>query len=118
MEAVTLDTGIADLARQGNEFRDRRLAAMEARVEAGDLRHTGETLPDRVDRREIVGLVQWRQRDEGAQLLEDLRRDDGWTGVARTAMNDAVADAADVGATITPAQPVGDETNRRSTVLD
>ena len=37
---------------------------MEARVEAGDLRHAGKPLGDRVDRGQVVRLMQRRQRHE------------------------------------------------------
>ena len=76
VEAVALHTGRADLARQRHELGDGRLAAMEARVEAGDLRHAGQPLRDRVNRREIVRLVERRERYQRAQLVEHLRRDD------------------------------------------
>ena len=45
---------------------------MKARVEAGDLRHAGQPLGHRVDGREIVGLMQRRERDERPEVLQDL----------------------------------------------
>ena len=72
VEAVALHAGLADLARQRHQLGDRRLAAMEARVEAGDLRHAGQPLGDRLDGREVVRLVERRERDEPPQFLEDL----------------------------------------------
>src|SRR5215218_6914896 len=39
VETVPLYAGLAYVARKRDQFRDRRLAAVEARVEAGDLRH-------------------------------------------------------------------------------
>ena len=43
---------------------------MKARVEAGDLRHAGQPLGDRVDRREIVRLVERSERYQLAQFVE------------------------------------------------
>ena len=65
---------VADLARQRHQLGDRRLAAMKAGVEAGDLRHVGQPLGDRFDRREVVRLMQRRQRNQRSQLVEHLRR--------------------------------------------
>ena len=42
MEAVALHAAAADLLGQGNQLGDGRLPAVEAGVEAGDLRHTGQ----------------------------------------------------------------------------
>ena len=72
MEAVALHAGAADLPRQGNELGDRRLAAVEARVEAGHLRYAGKPVEDRLDGGQVVRLVERGQRDERPQLLEDL----------------------------------------------
>jgi hypothetical protein len=40
------------------------MTSMETRIEAGDLRHIRQSLEDGLNRREIVGLVQWGQRDQ------------------------------------------------------
>ena len=72
MKAVSLHAGRADLARQRHELRDRRLAAMEAGVEAGDLRHAGQPLRDRFDGRQIVRLMERRQRHQRPKLVENL----------------------------------------------
>src|SRR5208282_2990443 len=49
------------------------VAAMKARVEARDLRHGRQALADRLDRRQIVRLMQRGERRQCAQFLEDLR---------------------------------------------
>ena len=69
VKAVSLHARLADFARQRNELGDCRLPAMEARVEAGDLRHAGQALEHRFDRRQVVRLMERSQRDE---LLEAL----------------------------------------------
>jgi hypothetical protein len=112
VEAVPLQAGAAELPRQGNELRDRRLAAVEARVEAGHLRYAGQPVEDRLDGRHVVRLVERRQGDEGAQLFEDLSRDDCRTGELRSAMDDAVADAEDTGPAEPRAQPGGQSVER------
>ena len=45
---------------------------MKAGVETGDLRHAGKTLGHGVNRREIVRLMERRQRDEIAQVGENV----------------------------------------------
>ena len=68
VKAVALHAGAANLPRQRNQFRDSRLTAMEARVEAGDLRHAGKPLGHRFNRRQVVRLMERGERD---QLLAD-----------------------------------------------
>ena len=53
---------------QRHELGDGRLAAVEARVEAGHLRHVRQALGDGFDRREVVRLMQRRQRNQLAQV--------------------------------------------------
>jgi hypothetical protein len=91
VEPVALHAGGADLPRQRHDFGDGRLAAMKARIEAGDLGHAGETLRDRIDRRKVVRLVKWSQRDQCPQLLQHLRRHERRTGERRAAVDDAVS---------------------------
>ena len=105
VEAVALHAGAADLAGQRHHFGDRRLTAMKARVEAGDLRHTGEPLGDRFDRREIVRLVERSERHQLAQFFQNLRRDDRGTGEVRPAVDDAMADTEHARAAVGRAKP-------------
>ena len=84
VKAVALHAGAAQLPGQRNHFRDRRLTAMEARVEARDLRHTGKPLEHSVYRRQVVRLMERSQRDQAVrEILQNRRRDNGWTGVRR-----------------------------------
>ena len=92
MKAVALNAGATDLAREGNQLGDGRLAAVEARVEAGHLRHTRKPFGHRVNRREVVRLMEGSERHQRSQLLQNLRRHDRWTGKLRPAMHDTVAD--------------------------
>ena len=70
VEAVALDAGITNLLRQRHQFRHRRLAAMEAGIETRDLRHSRHLVAHGFDRRQVVRLMQRRQRH---QRREDPR---------------------------------------------
>ena len=72
VEAIALDASRAHIAGQRHDFGDRRLAAMEARVEARDLWHTGKARRDGVNCREVVRLMEGRERYQRAQLVEHL----------------------------------------------
>ncbi len=91
MEAVPLDAALAEVAGQRHHGGDRRVAAMEAGVEAGHLRHVGHAVEDGFDRREVVRLVERGQRRQLLQLGEDLPRDHGGAAEARAAVDHPVA---------------------------
>jgi hypothetical protein len=61
-------------------------------IEACHLRQFGIEAHRHLDRREIVRLVQWRERHERFQLGQQFRRDAAGPGVVQTAMDDAVAE--------------------------
>src|SRR4051812_34923100 len=48
------------------------VATMERRIEAGDLRQVREARADGADRRQIVRLVQGRERHEALKLRDNL----------------------------------------------
>ena len=89
---------------------------MEAGVEAGDLRHVGQPLGDRVDGGQVVRLMERRQRRQLAQLVQDLRRDDRRPGESRAAVDDAMADAEHARAAVALAEPRGERVERRAAV--
>ena len=60
--------------------------------------------------------MQRGERDQLAQLVEDLRRDDGGRRESRPAMNDAVSDAEHPRAAVAGAQPGGERVERRAPV--
>ena len=91
---------------------------MEARVEARDLRHTGKPLEHRVYRRQVVRLMERRQRDQLLQILQNRRRDNGWTGVRRAAMHDAVTDTKNAPAAVMGSEPRAEGTERAAPVGD
>ena len=60
------------------------LRPVEAGVETGDLRDVGQALRDCVDGRQIVRLMKRRERNQTAQLFENLGRDHESDRVKRT----------------------------------
>ena len=65
MKAVALDAMLRRSRRAAEPVSaTSRLAAVKARIETGDLRHVRQALGDRLDRRQIMGLM---QRGEGRQ---------------------------------------------------
>ena len=118
VKAVALHAGAADLPGQRNQFRDGRLTAMEARVEAGDLRHAGKPLGHRVNRRQVVRLMERGERDQLPQILQNRRRDNGRTGEPCAAMHDAVTDTKNPRAAVLGAEPRGERIERRARVAD
>ena len=93
VKPVALDARAADLERQRNQIGDGLVPAMKTRVEAGDLRHAGQPRGDRIDGREVVRLMQGRERHELAQVVEHLRRDQDGRGIRGASVHDAVSDA-------------------------
>ena len=96
----------ADLARQRHQLGDRRLAAMKAGVEAGDLRHVRAAA--RTPLRSPRGCAADAAAPAGSASRSSSstsRRDDGRAGVPRAAVHDAVADAEHARAAVLRAQP-------------
>jgi hypothetical protein len=93
VEAVALHSCCADVAQQRNHLGDGRLAAMKAGVETGDLRHARKLLGDRVDRCQVVRLMERSERNQRSQLLQNRRGDDGGTCKAGAPMDNAMTDA-------------------------
>ena len=62
VEAVAPHAALGDRRGQRERLRDRGLVAMERGVEAGDLRQLRRALEQRPDRRQVVRLVQRRER--------------------------------------------------------
>ena len=118
VEAVALNAGAADVAGQRDQFGDRRLPAMKARVEAGDLRHTGKLLGHGVNRRQVVGLVEWRQGHQRSQRGEHLRGDERGTGERRPAVHDTVTDPEHAGAAVLGAEPGRERVERGAAVVN
>ena len=92
MKAVAAHALRIEALRDGVVIRDRAVAAMERGVEAGNLRQMRKTRENGADRREIVRLVQRRERDIALKIGEHLVVDQNRTVVIGAAMHDAVTD--------------------------
>ncbi len=60
-------------------------------IEAGDLREARRKRADGADRRDMMRLMQWRQRDKASNAASTARVDQHRPRIARAAMDDAVA---------------------------
>src|SRR5258706_5726599 len=90
----------------------RAVAAVERGVEAGDLGQGGQARPDRADRRQVVGVVQRRQRHEALEAAQDARVDQHRSVEIRPPMHHPVADCDRVDGMVL-AQPAAGVLQRR-----
>src|SRR5258708_33571674 len=67
VKSIPPDTLIVQSAGYGVVVRDRVVIAVKGRVEAGDLGQSGKIAEQGADRRQIVGLMQRRERRETLQ---------------------------------------------------
>ena len=93
MKAITLYAGATQLPRKRNQLRDCGLCSVKAGVEARHLRHTRQSFTDGLDRREIVRLMQRRQRYKPPQFRQHFGRNYDRAGIPRGAMHNPVSDA-------------------------
>ncbi len=105
MEAVAADAARGHLVRQREDLRDFGDGAMEGGVEARDLGHTRHALDCRADRREVVRLVQRRERRQRCEFVNQRRRDEARPVVVLPAMHDAMAECEERSAAQLLAQP-------------
>ena len=68
------------------------VAPVKGRIEAGDLRQFGKPRAQGADRREVVGLMQRRERPEAREFGEHLFVDHDRPVVLRTAVNNPMTD--------------------------
>src|SRR6185437_14048385 len=116
VEAVAADPGIGKRAGDCKDLRDAGLRAMECRVEAGDLREMRHGVRDHPNGREVVRLMQWRERDQSPERMNDVGRDLYRRGELGSAMHDSMTDG---GYTLLPEQFLARVQNlqRRSRVI-
>ena len=107
VESVALHDARADVARQRHDLGDGGLPPVEAGVEASYLRHAGKLLGDRVDRRQVVRLMERSERNQRSQLLQNRRGEDGGTCKAGTPMDNAMTDAEHARTAVLGAKPGG-----------
>jgi hypothetical protein len=93
VEAVPKDIRFTDIAWKRDHFRDRRVTAMKAGVKAGNLRNVRQTIEDCFNRRQIMRLMQWSERNQLIQVLEDLTVHNGRPNKTRSTMHDTMADS-------------------------
>jgi len=91
---------------------------VEAGVETSYLRNVGQSIENRLDRCEVVRLMQWRKRNEFVQLSQHVFSDDYGASELRTAMNDAMTHADDLRTTVMRSQPEREDIDRIATALD
>ena len=92
VEPVSPDSGIVQVSGQREALGHSRLAMMERSVEACDLRQPGRHGGDGTDRREIVWLVQRRQRTQRLQLVQHGIIDKRCVSKSSPAMEHAMPD--------------------------
>ena len=92
VKAVAPHALAVEVFRNREMIGDRAVTAMECRIEARDLRQLREARPDAADRREVVGLMQRRQRTQGLQFLEDLVVDQDRPVMVRSSVDHPMTD--------------------------
>src|SRR5271165_1670146 len=95
MEAVSSNASVGQSTWQCKGLGDVLLGAMKSRVKAGDLRHMWSGVEDCANGREVVGLMQWRQRFEPFQRCQHIAIHADRAVEFHPAVNDPVTDAYD-----------------------
>ena len=95
MKSVPAHALIVIGARQGEGVIHKRMAAVEGSVETGDLRRCREGLHRRFDAGNVVGLMERRKRDQGAQPREDRVVDQRRVDQVRPSVHDPMTDRGD-----------------------
>lgn len=92
METISPDSFGMQREWDSKVIRQRAMAAVKRRVEAGNLWDIGEASQDRPDRRKIVGLVKRRQRNVTFQSRQHVFVDTDRLVVVQTSMHHAMSD--------------------------
>ena len=92
MEAVSAHALGVEPLRYGIVVDNRVVIAVERGIEAGDLRQVGIAAKNGADRREVVRLVQRRERLIAFEVTEHRAIDQDRPVVFRAAMHDAMTD--------------------------
>ena len=108
MEPVSANALGVEVFRDGIVIGQRIVAAVEGRIEAGNLRQRGEVGEERTDGRQIVRLVKRRQRDISRETSKDLVVDQHGPVVFRAAVDNTMPDR-DRLEVLRSAQPVAGE---------
>ena len=92
MKAIAADALGIEMLGDGVMIGDGAVLAMERRVEARDLRQPRPVDHDRPDGRQIVRLMQRRERDVALEAVQHVFRHKNGLIEFRAAMHDAMAD--------------------------
>ena len=92
VKSVAPDPFIVQPTGYGVVVRDLVMVAVKGRIEAGDLRQCGKIGKQGADRRQIMRLMQRRQRREALQTRDYAMVDQHGPIIIRTAMHDPMAD--------------------------
>ncbi len=92
MEAIAPQAPLPGIVGQRQHLLDLRHGMVECRVEAGDLGQAGAPAQQDVDGLEREGLVQWRERDVAAQVLQHVGVDAHRLEIPAAAVHHAVGD--------------------------
>ncbi len=104
VEAVAPHARLVQLVGQREHLGDLGIGAMKRRVEARDLRYVGRAMQYCANRREVMRLVQRRQRHEPVKRREHRCVGPHWLRVLHAAVHDPVADPDQLHSIGTPAQ--------------
>ncbi len=106
VEPIAHDALFEKTARDGVDPGDFRKRGVKGGVEAGYLRQVRKTLRDGLDGTQRRWGVIWVERDEAAELREELWRDLLRLHVTRPALNQAMARGAQTGDVAVGAEPI------------
>src|SRR3972149_10000357 len=95
MEAVASDAPRFKFPWQRVQCRQSRLRGVECGIEAGDLGKSGCGINQSTNRRQIVRLMQWRERNERFEHNQYVAGHDDRLPITCAAMNDPMTRAAD-----------------------
>src|SRR6185503_8706940 len=90
MKSVTAYAGVVQFGGDRKPLRNGWIGRVERGIEARDLREIGPARQQHPDRRQIVRLVQWRERNESLQACQHLAIDPHRTGKLRPTVHDAM----------------------------
>src|ERR1700742_3725335 len=110
METITPYAILRVFSGNGERLGNRGLATVEGRIKTDDLRQIRMRVVNRLDRREIVRLMQRRERDQRRKLLDDFTRYEDRCRIFGTAVNDPVSDRGD----LRPIKPMRAHAHHRS----
>src|SRR5262245_533577 len=92
MESVAAHAGLVQVGGYREALREVGVGRVKRRVETGDLRQTRPPFEQKRDWRQVVGLVQRRQRNESLQRLEDIAVDENRPRESGSAVHHPVSD--------------------------